>query len=134
MVIGTMLMLPRIIPSVLSKISSNDFYRQSNSCIFTAIQELHEKNMGVDLLTVSSHLKDQGKIETCGGISYLAGLTGIVPQSAHIESYCWIVGEKARARRLIEISNEICGRCFDGENTDSLFSDIGKFRVIVLKA
>jgi len=126
-VIGTMLIAPKSIPAVLAKLSPEDFYKQSHTLIFSAIQSLHTANAGVDLLTVSSSIRDQGNLEVCGGPVYLASLTGIVPQTAHIGSYCQIVGEKAKARRLIEMAADISGRCFDGEKTDELFSDLGKF-------
>src|SRR5690606_40541315 len=85
--------------------------------IFDAIHNLFEKSQPVDLLTVSSQLKKEGKLDLAGGEFYLIQLTQKVSSSAHIEFHPRIVLQKYIQRSLIKISNEIIEASYD-EVTD----------------
>src|SRR5690606_8385338 len=71
----------------------------------------------VDLLTVSTKLKKQGKLELVGGEFYLIQLTQKVSSSAHIEFHARIILQKYIQRSLIKISNEIIEDSYN-EGTD----------------
>jgi len=84
-----------------------DFYRQNHQQIYQVILELFEKDEPIDLLTVSSRLKEKNLLEEIGGNSYLTELINTVPTATHILNYAKIVQQKRILRDLIEASQEI---------------------------
>ena len=102
-------------------IVAEDFYRTANSTIFKAICELQAKKEPIDLNTVSSYLRDKGKLEEVGGAYYLANIIDSVPIASNIETYCRIVREKAILRSLIEKCNNISNGCFENQEDIALF-------------
>lgn len=84
-----------------------DFYRQNHQQIYQTILDLFEKNEPVDLLAVSSRLKEKNLLEEIGGNSYLTELINTIPTATHILNYAKIVQRKRILRDLIEASQEI---------------------------
>jgi replicative DNA helicase len=71
------------------------------------MMELFQKRSPIDLLSVSSKLKEKGWLEQIGGNTYLTEIVNIVPSSANIAYYAEIVQKKYMMRRLIEASDHI---------------------------
>lgn len=84
-----------------------DFYRQNHQQIYQVILELFEKDEPIDLLAVSSRLKEKKLLEEIGGNSYLTEIINTVPTATHILNYAKIVQRKRILRDLIEASQEI---------------------------
>lgn len=114
--LGSCLIDPEAFDKVASALSgADDFYRVSHSVIFSAMIDLAENNSNIDLITVSSYLKDHGQLETCGGAGYLDSLISMVGTSAFVANYARIVADKATERRLQQAGNEIVGLALQGE-------------------
>ena len=93
--LGSCLIDPEAFDKVASALSgADDFYRVSHSVIFSAMIDLAENNSNIDLITVSSYLKDHGQLETCGGAGYLDSLISMVGTSAFVANYARIVADK----------------------------------------
>lgn len=105
--LGSVLIEDDVITTIADKISENDFYDKRHGTIYSAILKLYEQHKPVDLLTLSSALRDNGELENIGGSSYLTELTNAVPTAAHAEHYADIVAEKAMRRKLIKASEDI---------------------------
>ena len=84
-------------------ISMDMFYSDANRIIFETCSSLKFERIPIDLLTVSGRLRETGRMEECGGISYFSRLSQIVLSSAHIEAHCLTIKEKYLRRKLIEI-------------------------------
>ncbi len=117
--LGSILLDSEVITVIADKISSEDFYDKRHGTIYNAILRLYEQNKPVDLLTLSSSLKDQDELEQIGGSSYLTQLTNAVPTAAHGEHYADIVAEKAMRRKLIKASEDITSMSFS-DNTSTV--------------
>lgn len=117
--LGSILLDSEVITAIADKISSEDFYEKRHGTIYNAILRLYEQNKPVDLLTLSSSLKDSNELEDVGGSSYLTELTNAVPTAAHGEHYADIVAEKAMRRKLIKAAEDITTLSFD-DNTASV--------------
>ena len=98
---------------VWDKLRKWDFYDESNWCIFEILQELYDKHKPIDLLTVSSELKNKGLIESVWWNPYLIELTNIVPSSSNIWEYWDIVKKKAVLRKLIKASDKMWALAHD---------------------
>ena len=116
-VLGAMLIDKKGVDEVIDILKPEAFYKESHQHIFSAIKKLFEDGQPIDLLTVSSYLKKEKKLESVGGDFYLIQLTQKVSSSAHIEYHSRIVLQKYIQRSLIQISNEIIEEAYD-ESTD----------------
>lgn len=117
--LGSLLLDEDAIITIADKVSAEDFYDKRHGTIYRSILKLFEQNKPVDLLTLSSTLKDSDELENVGGSSYLTELTNAVPTAAHAEEYADMVAEKAMRRKLIKASEDITNLSF-GDNTSSV--------------
>ena len=116
-VLGAMMIDKKGVDEVIDILHPDVFYKDAHRHIYEAIFKLFETSEPVDLLTVSSQLKKNGKLEVVGGDFYLIKLTQKVASSAHIEFHARIILQKYIQRSLIKISNEIIEDAYD-EATD----------------
>lgn len=110
--LGSMLIEDDVLTNLADKITASDFYDKRHGTIFSAMLKLYEQHKPIDLLTLSSSLKDSGDLENVGGSSYLTELTNAVPTAAHAEHYGDLVAEKSLRRRLIKASEDIVNLSF----------------------
>ena len=73
-VIGSMLTDHDAVISSMEVLKAEDFYREDNQNIFTAMTNLYTKGEPIDLITVKSELESMGRFEQVGGYEYLADL------------------------------------------------------------
>lgn len=106
-VLGSMVLDKNAIAQVLEILKAEDFYRESHKTIFNAVLELFQKDIPIDLVTLSENLRSVDKLESVGGITYLTELASSVPTTLNLGSYIKIVSEKSLLRRLIRASTEI---------------------------
>ncbi len=97
------------------------FYDNRHQLIFSAIQDLFEKNIKCNIITLTNYFKETNKIDLVGGISYLTSLFDFVPTAAHIDDYAKIVREKFILRSLINVSTRIVSEAYAcNQDVDSL--------------
>ena len=116
-VLGAMMIDKKGVDEVIDILSPEVFYKEAHQYIFESIFKLFENSEPIDLLTVSTQLKKEGKLEVIGGDYYLIQLTQKVASSAHIEFHARIIQQKFIKRSLIKLSNEIIEESYD-ETTD----------------
>ena len=112
-VLGAMMIDKKGVDEVIDILSPHAFYKESHRYIFEAVFKLFENSEPIDLLTVSSQLRKDGKLDMIGGDFYLISLTQKVSSSAHIEFHARIILQKFIQRSLIKISNEIIEEAYD---------------------
>ncbi|WP_264534800.1 replicative DNA helicase [Flavobacterium sp. N1736] len=116
-VLGAMMIDKKGVDDVIDILQPDAFYKDAHKYIFEAIVQLFTETQPIDLLTVSSQLKKNGKLEIAGGDFYLIQLTQKIASSAHIEFHSRIILQKFIQRSLIRISSEIIEASYD-ETTD----------------
>lgn len=112
-VLGAMMIDKKGVDEVIDILSPHAFYKESHRYIFESVFKLFENSEPIDLLTVSSQLRKDGKLDMVGGDFYLISLTQKVSSSAHIEFHARIILQKFIQRSLIKISNEIIEEAYD---------------------
>ncbi|MDA8163268.1 MAG: replicative DNA helicase [Desulfobacteraceae bacterium] len=112
-VLGGILIEDGALLKVVDILNPRDFYREIHGIIYGAMLELLERNEPQDLVTVNNLLKSKGRLETIGGVSYLAELTEVVPVASNIGYYARIVRDKSILRRLIQASSDIAALCYE---------------------
>ena len=111
--------------NVADILTAEDFYKPAHAKIYETILKLYEKREPIDILSVTSKLKDENLLKEIGGNSYLAQLVESVPSAAHIEHYAKIVREKRVLRELIKTSAEITENAFGAtEDMETLLDAI----------
>lgn len=105
--IGSVLIDQEAMIKIADMVSTNDFYENRHSQIFSSILQLYEQRRPIDILTVTEKLESSGLIEKVGGASYVTDLANSVPSAAHVQEYAEIVAKKATLRRLIGAAQEI---------------------------
>jgi len=123
-VLGGILVNNENLNVVLSIISPEDFYKESNCKIIEKIIFLVDKGLPVDLLSLSEELGRAGALDEVGGASYLSSLMDGVPKSLNIEYHARIIKEKALLRRLILSSAKIISSSYEQkEDADELLNE-----------
>ncbi len=84
-----------------------DFFSEQNKWIYRACQSLYQRDEATNQITVAQELEREGKLEKCGGASYLSHLIQIVPTSLDIEHYARIVYRLSIMRQLIFAADKI---------------------------
>ncbi len=113
--LGSLLIDKEAIIKIADQISPVDFYKDTHSKIYETILELFEKRSPIDIVTLSSKLKEKKILDEIGGASYLTTLANSVPSAAHVNHYGKIISQKATLRRLISASMEITNLGFSEE-------------------
>jgi len=123
-ILGGILVNNRNLNVVLSIISPEDFYTEGNRKILDKIIALVDKNLPVDLLTITEALQRGGELARVGGASYISSLMDGVPKSLNIEYHAQIIKEKALLRRLIISSAKIMTSSYEErEDADQLLDE-----------
>lgn len=107
--IGSLLIDKNAIVKISDFLKPEDFYHDAHKIIYTAICDLYDKRVPIDLVTLASILEDRKELKLVGGASYLALLANEVPTATHIFQYASIVKEKSILRRLIIAGDTIKG-------------------------
>ncbi len=116
--LGSVMLRPEVLIDVLDIIQAPAFYSDRHRKIFSAMLDLFSKGHPIDLLSLSSRLKEKSQLEQIGGASYLTELVGTVPSSSNATHYAEIVQKKFVLRRLIECAEDINGLGYDESGAD----------------
>ncbi len=112
-ILGSMLTDKDAVTASAEVLKVEDFYREDNRMIYSAILNLYNRAEPIDIITVKAELEAMGKFEQVGGLEYLAELPDKVPTTANALKYIKIVEEKATLRSLIKTANEIIELGYD---------------------
>lgn len=111
--LGCMLMDKDAIITVSSWLLPGHFYDSKHIAIYSAIMDLFNNALPVDLVTVVDKLKKQKKLTVAGGAGYVAELMTTIATSSHAEEYAEIIKESAIRRGLISAAGHIQEIAFD---------------------
>ena len=103
-VLGAILLSNRSLHALVIEVGLRPphFYRASHGLIYEAMLHLYDRSEPVDVLTVTEHLKQAGKLEQVGGRAVIDGLAGAVPAVGNLRQYAQIVRDNAQLRELLE--------------------------------
>ncbi|MCK4759980.1 MAG: replicative DNA helicase [Candidatus Aminicenantes bacterium] len=122
--LGGILLNNKNLNVVLSIISPEDFYKDSNRKIIEKIISLVDKSKPVDVVTLSEELQREGTLDEVGGASYISSLMDGVPKSLNVEFYAQIIKEKSLLRQLILSSAKIISSSYEQrEDADQLLDE-----------
>ena len=105
---------PALLPSVSGRLTADDFYAERHRILYRTMLSLQESGTEIDLRTLQASLEQQDRLDTVGGIAYLASLDLDLPDLGRLDAYVEIVKERSIRRRLIEVCGEVTRNCLDG--------------------
>jgi len=105
--LGSIMLRPDAIYEVMDVVTPESFYFDKNRTVFEAMLDLFSKHQPIDLLSLSTRLKEKELLERIGGAAFLSELSNSVPSSANIKHYAEIVMKKFMMRQLIEASEHL---------------------------
>ncbi|MEQ8924665.1 MAG: replicative DNA helicase [Fulvivirga sp.] len=123
-VLGALMLEKDALSTVIDILTPESFYQDSHKEIYKAIVVLFNNSEPVDMRTVVSQLRKNGKLELVGGSYYIAELTSKVSSAANIEYHARIVTEMAIKRELIKVASEIHHDAY--EDTTDVFQLLDK--------
>ena len=114
-ILGVILASNKVMFQVLETgLEARDFYRDSHQKIFEVLVALSEKGEPLDLITLTSSLRDRGTYDQVGGSEALTSLFDDNFALSNVNYYADIVRKKALLRRMIDAATEIATDAFDG--------------------
>ncbi len=131
-VIGSMMTDKDAVISAIEVLKPEDFYREDNKTIYSAIMNLYAKAEPIDIITLKDELTSLGKLEPVGGLEYLATLPDKVPTTANVEKYIKIVEEKSILRSLIKTANELIEIGYDQNEEVEVLMDSAEKKIFDL--
>ena len=112
-VIGSMLTDQDAVVAAIETLKPEDFYREDNKLIYSAILNIYNRAEPIDIITLKAELSSMGKLDNVGGLEYIVGLPDKVPTTANVDRYIKIVEEKSMLRNLIKTANERLSMGYD---------------------
>jgi len=106
-VLGSLMLNKDAIYSVADFLHPKDFYKNEHNLIYETMLELFSKHIPIDMLSLTTRLKEKGHMESIGGHSYVASLVNTVPTASHVVHYAKNVQQKRVLRDLIDASHHI---------------------------
>lgn len=111
--LGSIMIRPEVMHDVTDIVAERSYYSDRHKMIWSIMLELHTKGIAIDLLSVSSRMKERDMLEQAGGMSYLTEIVHSVPSSTNAKHYAEIVQKKHIMRDLINASEYVGNLGFD---------------------
>ena len=111
--LGSIMLKPEILNDISIIITNNSFYVEKHRLIYRTMLELFAKNEPIDILSISSRMKEKNMLEQIGGRSYLAELVNLVPSAGGAKHYAELVHKKSMMRNLINAADFISELGYD---------------------
>ena len=117
-VLGSALLSRECLYNVFSSLDESDFFLSQHQLIYRAIRSLFDKEIPVDVLTVTEELMNMKELETIGGVEYLQQCSDAMVALSSIDYYIGIVNDQSVLRKLIQSCRDIDSKYLNDEITD----------------
>ena len=124
--LGSILLDPeRVLDAcAMAQIVPDSFFARQNRVLFEAATELHGSGKGIDLVTVTDHLRSTGRLDDAGGETALERIVDATPTAAHADFYIDIVRKKHLLRVLLQVTTEAQEKCYlEQTSADTVLSE-----------
>lgn len=112
-VVGSMMLDSRCVEEVRTQVRATDFYDVRYQAIAETCFELHQKSRPIDVITVGTRMRTEGRFNASFSEILLHELVGEVPTAASAGYYAGIVAGGAARRRLRMVGIKLIGAADD---------------------
>ncbi len=113
--LGSIMIRGEAMHDVTDIVSEQSFYSNIHRMVWSTLLELHTKGSPIDVLSVSSRLKEKEQLEQIGGMTFLTELINCVPTSTNVDHYADMVGKRHIMRDLLRAAENISNLGYDEE-------------------
>ena len=99
--LGAIILKPDVMHDISVTVFPESFYADKHRNIYEAIYQIFLKGDPIDIVSVTTKLKNNGVLERVGGTSYLTELIETVPAAGNAVYYGGLVQSKSLLRGLI---------------------------------
>ena len=129
-ILGACFLSKYALQKAIESLTPDDFYNENNGIIFNTMINLFDKNVSIDIVTVTSNLKNNNKLKKIGGVNYLEEIINFVPTASNIDYYIQIVEETSLLRSLIKEAGEIVDEGYRTDLTTNEILDNSEKRIL----
>lgn len=122
-VIGALLVKPDLIFEKALEVEPEHFFNPQYGEILKAILHLQRTGQPCDFVTVSTYLKDIGKLDVMGGRDFITTLVQNTITTANIAFHINILMKNYNLRTMYQINEEINNGILRGESPDDLMAE-----------
>lgn len=101
----------------------DEFYFPKHKELYSVLRSMHDRGMVLDTVVLCDELKRKNKMDSIGGVAFLAQLMDYVPTAANIGYHAKIVREKATRRKLVAEAESIVKDAYGEKTTEELVEE-----------
>ena len=105
-VLGSILIDSATVATAVTMLKPDDFYIPENAKIYETLVSMFTGGEKIDPITLLDKLKELELYDDAGGRAYLYKLMDATPSAVNIEAYAAIVKDKAKLRKLADVTGE----------------------------
>jgi replicative DNA helicase len=124
-VLAGCLCMPASVEDIIEQLTPDFFYKTAHQKIFQGIIDLQKSGSPVDLVSLTTKLRESGDLESVGGASYLARIQDF-PIPPSVSHYCRKIKDAYLLRCTIETANKISNSCFESSDAAETIDEAQK--------
>jgi len=105
-VLAGILLSNEVLNEIEAILRGDDFFLPAHREIYEGMRALGFKGTPIDLTTLASHLRETGKLDFVGGVSYLGQIFNVPSSSQHAMNYAQTVADLSWRRRILDVAEE----------------------------
>ncbi len=114
-VLSSILIKNDSICDVIDILNAQDFYNTKHKIIYKSLKEMYEKNIPMDIITLSETLGK--KLKEVGGVTYISDIISSNLTVVNVKKHGCIIKDKSNYRQLIRILNTYAEKLKNSEIT-----------------
>ena len=111
--LGSVIIDPSIVDVVMGTLQPEFFYKEQHQRIFQAMQELYNKHLIIEMISLGDQLRKIDHLESIGGAVYIASLTSKIGTGFNYGYYTLSIIDSYVRRSYIELSGKISDASYD---------------------
>lgn len=114
-VLSSFLIRSRDVGGILAEnqITTDHFFIPAHGMIFSRLMQMWDRMEQIDFIILTQKLRDEGKLDQCGGAAFITELFDFLPTAANVQNYVDILKEKFTLREIIRVGTGYVGRAYD---------------------
>jgi replicative DNA helicase len=125
--LGSIMVRPIGIHDIMDTIRPETFYVEKHGMIYKEMLDLVNRSEPIDLVSLTTKLRERKVVDSVGGVDYLNELVTMVPASTNVAHYADIVAKKSSLRNLISAGDDITELGYqEGEEIENILDEAEK--------
>jgi replicative DNA helicase len=117
-ILSSLLLAPREVGGLCAEkgLTAANFHIPAHATIYAELLEMWDKNLPIDVITLTQRLRDRTLLDSCGGPAFVTQLFTFLPTAANAAFYLEIVQEKFTLREIIRVCTEYAARSYEEQH------------------